>query len=118
MLCAPVAAVTYLGERQWPVVAMLVVSYAIIAIHAVRHATPGPVEPITVAVVGAYAACFMAMVRANVAIEGRITLYVAVQSSGLALLCLTTALPALRRGRTGAPRTDVRAHGHVAKLHT
>lgn len=117
VLCAPVAAVTYLGGRQWPVVATLVVIYTVIAIQALRKAIPDRIEPITVAVVGAYTACFAAMVWANVAFEGRVTLYIAVQTAGLILLCLTTALPVLLRRRTDPAGTQRPVQAQVAETY-
>jgi uncharacterized membrane protein SirB2 len=113
VLCAPVAAVTYLGGRQWPVVLTLVVIYAVIAGRALRNAVPSRVEPITVAVVGVYAACFTAMVCANVMFEGRMTLYIAVQTAGLVLLCVTTALPFLLARRTRAAETELHQQHHA-----
>jgi hypothetical protein len=93
----PLAAVTYLGGPQWPLVIVLVVAYAVVAVAALRKAQPQGVEAITIAVVGVYAVGFAAMIAANVVYEHGVTLYIAVQSLGLLVLCGFVAFPALAR---------------------
>jgi hypothetical protein len=93
----PLAALTYLGGRQWPLVIVLVVAYAAVAVNALRGARPRGIEAITIAVVGIYAAGFAAMIAANIAYQHGVTLYIAVQSCGVLVLCGFVAFPALAR---------------------
>jgi hypothetical protein len=75
----------------------LVLVYAAVAVSALRTARPRGIEAITIAVVGVYAVGFAAMIAANVVYEHGVTLYIAVQSLGLLVLCGFVAFPVLAR---------------------
>ena len=106
VLHLPLAAVTYLGGPQWPLVIVLVVAYAAVTVAALRRARPLGIEEITVAVVSVYAVGFAAMIIANVVYEHAVTLYIAVQNLGLLVLCGFVAFPVLARNAEAAPQNS------------
>ncbi|WP_046320345.1 hypothetical protein [Mycobacterium sp. UM_Kg1] len=101
VLLAPVTVVTLLGGPQWPLAALLVAGYGAVTLRALRCATPRP-EAFTLGLVLAYVVSIGAMVLANVAYEGGLTGYSAVQSVGLITVIGFAALPWLVRRNTAA----------------
>jgi hypothetical protein len=113
ILLSPIVIATALGGPQWPLVVLLVGGYIAVAISALRTARPLPVDRFTLGLVFIYAACFAAMVMANVDYEGALTQYIVVQTVGLAVMSALAIYP-LRAGRGGKIASPQQQPGVVA----
>jgi hypothetical protein len=105
-LLVPVTGVTVLGGPQWPVVALLIAAYTVLAVVALRTAKPtGSVEPVTAIIIFVYVASFAAMVIENIAHEGRLTQYIVMQIIALMAVGGLALFP-LRARRRRAQQPD------------
>jgi hypothetical protein len=111
-LLLPVTGVTALGGPQWPVVALLIATYAAVAGVALRTARPtGSVEAVTAIIVFVYVAGFAAMVIENIVHEGRLTGYIVVQIIALIAVSGLTLFPLTARRRRAQQPDSVAATG-------